>query len=91
MLRLILKVVTRRWSCKICRSAKVVEATEQTCYGLQSAPCEAERFEDLPQGQKLAIPEDDNLIWLLPQLALDEPQQMLLMHAGTVVHMSVHL
>ena len=54
-------------------------------------PGQAEGLKHLPQRQELAIPKDDNLIRLLPQLALDKAQQVLLVHAGAVVNMRVHL
>ena len=57
----------------------------------KGSPCQLERFEDLPQGEVLAISEDDHLVWLLAQLALDEPQQVLLVHARAVVYVCVHL
>lgn len=36
-------------------------------------------------------PEDDHLVRLLFELGLDEPQQVLLVHASRVVHVRVHL
>lgn len=54
-------------------------------------PGQAEGLENLPQRQEFAIPKDDHLIRLLAQLALDEAQQVLLVHAGAVVNMRVHL
>ncbi len=41
--------------------------------------------------RSLTVSEDDHLIRFLPQLALDEAQQVLLVHAGRVVDMGVHL
>ena len=61
------------------------------CRGQAGVPSEVEGLEDLLQSEILAIPEDDHLARLLAQLALDEAQQMLLVHARAVVHMRVHL
>ena len=55
------------------------------------APGEAQRLEHLPQREPLAVAEDDDLVRLLAQLALDEAQQVLLVHARGVVHVRVHL
>ena len=55
------------------------------------SPCELQRLEDLSKRQVLAVPEDDQLIGFLAQLALDEAQQVLLMHTCAVVHVCVHL
>jgi hypothetical protein len=41
--------------------------------------------------QTPAAPEDDELVWLLAQLALDEAQQVLLVHARAVVDVRVNL
>jgi hypothetical protein len=38
-----------------------------------------------------AAPEDDELVWLLAQLALDKAQQVLLVHARAVVDVRVNL
>lgn len=38
-----------------------------------------------------ASPEDDHLVGLLAQLGLDEPQEVLLVHAGAVVDVGVDL
>ena len=54
-------------------------------------PSEVEGLKDLQQGEVLAISEDDHLPGLLAQLALDEAQQVLLVHARAVVHMRIHL
>ena len=54
-------------------------------------PSELEGLKDLLQGEVLAVPEDDHLPRFLAQLALDEAQQMLLVHACAVVHVSVNL
>ena len=58
---------------------------------MEHLPGEVEGLKHLHEGEVFAIPEDDDLIGLLAQLALDEAQQMLLVHAGTVVYMRVHL
>ena len=55
------------------------------------SPCELQRLKDLGKRQVLAVPEDDQLVGLLAQLALDEAQEVLLVHAGTVMHVGVHL
>ena len=52
---------------------------------------QVERLEDLQQCQKFAITEDDNFARLLLELALDETQQVLLVHARGVMHVCVHL
>ena len=57
----------------------------------ECSPCEMQRLKDLHESQVFAISEDHHFIWLLPQLAFDETQQMLLVHTCTVVHMSVDL
>jgi hypothetical protein len=49
------------------------------------------RWETHLEGEKFAVPEYDYLIRFTLQLGLDEPQQMLLMHACRVVHMRVDL
>lgn len=54
-------------------------------------PSEVEGLKDLQQGEVLAVSEDDHLPWLLTQLALDEAQQVLLVHARAVMHMRIHL
>lgn len=59
--------------------------------GKQPLPCEVEGLKDLKQGEVLAISEDDHLPGLLAQLAFDEAQQVLLVHACAVVHMRIHL
>lgn len=59
--------------------------------GKVALPCEVEGLKDLEQGEVLAVPEDDHLPRLLAQLAFDEAQQVLLVHARAVVHMRVHL
>ena len=41
--------------------------------------------------KKSAAPEDDHLVGLLAQLGLDEAEEVLLVHAGRVVHVGVHL
>ncbi len=56
-----------------------------------SVPCEGEGLEDLAEGEPFAVPEDDHLIWLFLQLALDEAQQVLLVHARAVMYMRVYL
>lgn len=55
------------------------------------APGEMQGFKDLLQCEPLAVAEDDNFVRLLAQLALDETQQVLLVHACAVVHVCVHL
>lgn len=57
----------------------------------RSAPGQVERLEHLLEREVLAVAEDDHLIRLLAQLALDEAQQVLLVHARAVVHVRVHL
>jgi hypothetical protein len=43
-------------------------------------------------GQEAAVPpEYDQFVWLLPEFALDEAQQVLLVHARTVVDVRVNL
>lgn len=42
---------------------------------------EIQRFKYFQQREELAIPKDDNLIWFLLELTLDEAQEMLLVHA----------
>ena len=54
-------------------------------------PCEVEGLKDFHEGEVFAIPENDDLIGLLAQLALDESQQVLLVHASAVMHMCVYL
>mmetsp|Transcript_13764 Transcript_13764/g.38842 ORF Transcript_13764/g.38842 Transcript_13764/m.38842 type:complete len:802 (-) Transcript_13764:162-2567(-) len=49
------------------------------------------RLEDLLQGQHLAVPHDHGLVPLLPHPLLDEAQEVLLVHAGRVVHVVVDL
>lgn len=60
-------------------------------HGEAGVPCELEGLEHLLQCEVLAVPEDDHLPRLLAQLALDEAQQVLLVHARAVVHVRVHL
>ena len=52
---------------------------------------QAQGLEHLLQRQVLAVPKDDHLVRLLLELVLDEAQQVLLVHAGAVVHVGVHL
>lgn len=61
------------------------------CSRAKLSPGEVEGLEDLLERQPLAVPEDDHLVRLLSQLAFDEAQQVLLVHAGAVVHVCVHL
>lgn len=58
---------------------------------LRSLPRQVEAFKHFHQGQVLAVPEDDHLVWLFSQLAFDEAQEMLLVHAGTMMYMGVYL
>ena len=58
---------------------------------MEHLPGEVEGLKHLHEGEVFAVPEDDDLVGLLAQLALDEAQQMLLMHAGTVMNMCVYL
>ncbi len=57
----------------------------------QHAPSQVERLEHLLEREVLAVAEDDHLVGLLAQLALDEAQQVLLVHACAVVHVRVDL
>ena len=50
-----------------------------------------QRHKHLPQRQEAPIAEDHGFIGVLLELVLDEAQQVLLVHAGAVVHVSVHL
>jgi len=50
-----------------------------------------QRHKHLAQRQKAPIAEDDGLVGVLFQLVFDEAQQVLLVHAGTVVHVGVDL
>jgi hypothetical protein len=43
------------------------------------------------QGEVFAVSENDSFVWLSLQLLLDELEQMLFVHDGTVMHVSVHL
>ncbi len=47
-------------------------------------------LEDLLQREMLAIPEHDDFIRTFLHLALNESQQMLLIHTGRMVHMSIN-
>ena len=51
---------------------------------------QSEALEHLAQSQKLPVSEHHDLVRVIAQLLLDEAQQMLLVHACTVMHMSVH-
>ena len=55
------------------------------------APGHLQRLEHLAQREVLAIAEDDHLVRLLAQLGLDEAQQVLLVHACTMVDVGVYL
>ena len=50
-----------------------------------------ETHEDLAERQEAPISEDDGFVGVLLELVLDEAQQVLLVHAGAVVHVRVHL
>lgn len=70
---------------------RILDASAGTGNGLQGIPCELKGLKDLLQGEVLAVPEYDHLPRLLAQLALDEAQQMLLVHACAVMYMGVYL
>ena len=57
----------------------------------QIVRCEFVRLEHLAQGHWLSILGSDNVVRVVTQLALDEFQQVLLVHAARVVHMGVDL
>ena len=46
---------------------------------------ELERLEDVREREEVAVAVRDDLVAVLPQLALDEAQQVLLVHARAVV------
>lgn len=52
---------------------------------------EVQGLEDLFEGKVLAVTEDDDVLGGLAHLGLDEAEQMLLVHAGAVVDVSVDL
>ena len=54
-------------------------------------PSQTEGLEDFVQRQVFAVSENDHLVRLLPQFALNEPQQVLLVHAGAVMYVGVDL
>lgn len=52
---------------------------------------EVQRLEDLLESKVLAITENDDVLGSLAHLGLDEAEQMLLVHAGTMVDVSIDL
>lgn len=50
---------------------------------------EFQGLEHLLEGKVLAVTEDDNILGSLAHLGLDEAEQMLLVHAGAVVDVSI--
>lgn len=80
--------IGRKACCPCCCAFAAWKAASGRGAGI---PSEAEGFKDLQQGEVLAISEDDHLPRLLAQLALDEAQQVLLVHARAVMHMRIHL
>lgn len=52
---------------------------------------EVQRLENLLEGKVLAITEDDDVLGSLAHLGLYEAEQMLLVHAGAVVDVSIDL
>ena len=43
------------------------------------------------QSQVFAVPIQHHFVWAFLHFALNEPQQMLLVHAGRMVYVSIHL
>lgn len=52
---------------------------------------EPQTLKHLLQGELVAVTVDDDILWGLLHLGLDEAEKMLLVHAGRVVHVGVHL
>mmetsp|Transcript_19321 Transcript_19321/g.48599 ORF Transcript_19321/g.48599 Transcript_19321/m.48599 type:complete len:215 (+) Transcript_19321:1032-1676(+) len=77
---------------------ELVKAVEDVLVGVHIEGVDVEvvrrqvqALKNLFQGQVLAVAEDHHLVGLLLQLGFYEAQQVLLMHAGRVVDVSVHL
>lgn len=83
-----MRIPGREACCPFCCPFAACTAASRRRAGI---PSEAEGLKDLQQGEVLAVSEDDHFPRLLAQLALDEAQQVLLVHARTVMHMRIHL
>jgi hypothetical protein len=60
------------------------------CINAEVISSQVDTFKDLPQGQMFPISEENNFVWRLSHLALDETEKMLLVHASRMVDVSIH-